>query len=184
MALTVEDGTIVANADSYITLADADAYHAARGMTLWATMSEAEREQALRRATDYMVQNFRLRWRGTRVDSEQSLDWPRNWVERADYSFLTMNGAQTLGGTFYYPSDEVPIEVQRACAELAYRGAAGPLTVDETRSQRTVREKVDVIEVEYSAWAPSQTTYRAIEALLSPFFGAGASGAMHKLNRV
>lgn len=184
MALTVEDGTVVANADSYITLAAADAYHAARGITLWATMSEAEREQALRRATDYMVQAYRLRWRGSRVSATQALDWPRNWVERDDYAYVTQNGAQVIGGFLYYPSNEVPTEVQNACAELAYRGAAGPLMVDETRAQHTVREKVDVIEVEYRAWAPSQTSYRAVESMLAPLLASSQSGAMRKVARV
>lgn len=182
MALTVEDGTIVSGADSYITLADADAYHAARGITLWATMSEAEREQAIRRATDYMVQAYRLRWSGTRVSSEQSLDWPRNWVERTDYAYLTANGSQVIGGAFYYPSDEVPSEVQNACAELAYRGAAGPLMADQTR--QTLREKVDVIEVEYAPWAPTRTAYEAVEAMLRPFIKAGTSGVSRLLTRV
>lgn len=44
MALEVEDGSGKANADSYISVADADAYFAARGITLWATMQEVEKE--------------------------------------------------------------------------------------------------------------------------------------------
>jgi hypothetical protein len=183
MALIVEDGTVVAGADSYVSLAVADAYHASRGITLWATMSEAEREQAIRRATDYMVQAYRQRWEGTRVSSVQSLDWPRNWVKQDDYAYISVNGATTIGGFFYYPANEVPLEVQNACAELAYRGAAGPLLADETKQQRAIREKVDVIEVEFAAWTPTKANYRAVEAMLSPFLKSSGGGACRSLIR-
>ena len=174
MALIVEDGTVVAGAESYITLAAADAYHAARGITLWATMSEAEREQALRRATDYMVQAYRTRWKGWRVSQVQALDWPRAYVPQELYQG---------GGDAFYPEDEVPAEVRNACAELAYRGAAGPLMADKSKSAYATREKVDVIEVEYSAWAPTTENYRAIEAMLSPML-TPTGGAMRALSRV
>lgn len=39
MALTVEDGTVVANADSYVTVEYADAYHRKRGNTSWLSAS-------------------------------------------------------------------------------------------------------------------------------------------------
>lgn len=177
MALTVEDGSIVAGADSYITLAAADAYHAARGITLWATMSEAEREQALRRATDYMTQAYRLRWAGRRVTSTQPLDWPRYEVPQPDASL------QLYGWHAFYPSDEVPSEVQNACAELAYRGAAGPLMADITKTQKTIREKVDVIEVEYAPWTPTEASYRAVDSMLAPLLKSGGAGAMRTLIR-
>ncbi len=35
MALTVEDGTVVAGADSYLSVADANEYHQSRGNTAW-----------------------------------------------------------------------------------------------------------------------------------------------------
>jgi hypothetical protein len=175
MALIVETGTGLADAESYATLAQADDYHAARGITLWATMSEAEREQALRRATDYMVQAYRTRWAGVRKTDTQALDWPRYDVPRRD------GPGALLYGPSFYPSDAVPVEVRNACAELAYRGAAGPLMADKTRSNYVTREKVDVIEVEYAAWAPTSESYRAVEALLSPMLTT--SGASVRLVR-
>lgn len=181
MALIVEDGTGMDDAESYISVADADAYFAARGYTNWATMSEAEKEQALRRGTDFMVQAYRLRWKGTRVSAEQALDWPRNWVEFEDYAYVTMNGAQVIGGFLYYPSNEVPEEVKRACAEMAFRAAAGDLAPDLGR--RTIREKVDVLEVQYDPNSPQYVIYRAIDNMLAPFLGGGGSSTFRKVVR-
>lgn len=167
MALEVEDGTAKADAESYISVTDADTYFANRGYTLWATMSTNEKEQALRRSTDYMLQVYRLKWKGTRVNGTQALDWPRNWVLRDDYEFATLNGAQVIGGRQYYPANEVPQEVRNACAELAFKAAGGDLAPDI--GQRTLREKVDVIEVEYDRYSPQFTQFRAIDNLLAPF---------------
>lgn len=61
MTLVVEDGSIVSGAESYASVAQADAYFAARGITIWSPLLDAEKEQALRRATDYMVQTYRQR---------------------------------------------------------------------------------------------------------------------------
>lgn len=175
MALTVEDGSGVIGADSYASLADAATYLADRGLTLWATdMTDAEREQALRRATDYMVQAYRSRWRGVRVLQGQALDWPRADVPREIAS---------SDSSVYYPDNVLPDEVRNACIELAYRGASGPLMADVTRSQYTQREKVDVIEVEYFAWAPTQAAYRAVESMLEPFLSSASTGVARKIVR-
>ena len=116
MALEVETGSGSATAESYASVADADAYLAARGFSLWATMSETEKEAALRRATDYMVSFYRARWAGYRVSSTQALDWPRYDVPMKDYAYSL------------YASDEVPAAVKNACIVLAFK-AASPIEV-------------------------------------------------------
>ena len=78
MTLIVEDGSIVAGAESYISVADAETFLNNRGLTL--TGAESDKEAALRKATDYMVQVYRMRWQGWKVDQTQALDWPRNSV--------------------------------------------------------------------------------------------------------
>lgn len=180
MPLVVEDGTGLADAESYISVANADTYFSNRGFTLWATLSTNEKEQALRRSTDYMLQVYRLKWKGTRVTGTQALDWPRNWVVRDDYEFATQNGAQVIGGRQYYPADEVPIEIQNACAELAFKAAGGELAPDI--AQRVVREKVDVLEVEYDRYGPQYTQFRAIDNLLAPFL-KDVGGAVRRVVR-
>ena len=119
MALIVEDGTGLPNAESFVSVADATADHDARGHASWAALaSDTQREQALRRATGYMEQMYRMRWAGARRDARQALSWPRYATPMLD----APGGYGTLPA--YYPMDAVPVVVQQACAELALRAAS------------------------------------------------------------
>jgi hypothetical protein len=167
MALTVEDGTIIAGAESYISVADASTYHSNRGNAAWAALStDAIREQCLRKATDYMVQAYRDRWQGARYDEDQALDWPREGVVRDSWE---------VG------HDEVPTEVKNACAELALKAATVSLAPDLT--QGVVSEQVGQIKVEYDKNSPQRTRYAAIDNMLAPYLKAGGSGIMMGLIR-
>lgn len=169
MALTTEDGTGLANAESLCAVAAADAYHAARGNAAWASLTTDAKEQALRRATDYMQQTYRLMWAGDRRFIGQALDWPRVEVPRRDFDD-------------YYPDDEVPAEVQRACAELAYRGRAGAdLLADAGR--KVVEQTVGPITTKYAQGSPSAKRYAAVDALLAPFLRSPKGGGMVRLVR-
>ncbi len=67
-----------ATANSYVTLADAEGYFAARlGTEPWTTADAATRESALRMATRALE---RLRWPGLRQNAMQTLSWPRTGV--------------------------------------------------------------------------------------------------------
>jgi len=161
MTLIVEDGTGKAGAEAYISVADASTYFTNRGNTAWGSIStEALQEAYLRQATDYMTQIYRDRWEGVRFTQDQALDWPRSGATRDSWSV---------------PIDEVPVEVQNACAELALKASSGELAPDLT--QGVIREKVDVIEVEYDKYSPQYTRYRSIDAMLSPYLSATSSGA-------
>ena len=162
MSLIVEDGTIIADAESYISVADTSAYHLARGDTTWATISTAQKEEALRRATDYMLQVYRHRWKGVRMSSTQTLDWPRAYV----YLEPVITGANQEFPTLV-ADNIVPAEVKRACAQMALRAAAGDLYADQARA--AIRNKVGPIEVEYSAYGPLETRYASIDAMLQPY---------------
>lgn len=175
MTLIVETGAALSTAESYISTADALTYHAARGITTWSTLSTTEQEQALRRATDYMVQVYRKRWAGTRKTDTQALDWPRYDVPRQD------GPGSLVSGLSYYADDLVPAEVVKACAELALRAAAGEMAPDIGRV--TTREKVGPLEVEYGPGVP-YVRYRAIDNLLAPLLMASTSGASTMLSRV
>jgi hypothetical protein len=182
MALIVEDGTGKADAESYISVADASTYHTARGNAAWAALaSDTVREQCLRRATDYMEQVYRKRWAGTRKTTTQALSWPRSFVPREDYEYAGLNGYTVIGGNYYYPDDEVPQEVKNACAELALKASTDTLAPDI--EQRVKREKVGPLEVEYADYSPAFTQYRAIDNMLSPFLKAGGSASMVGLVR-
>lgn len=171
MALVVETGAGLPNADAYISVADADAYFAARGMTLWAdsSFSDTEKEACIRRATDFMLGAYRGAWAGRRRFSAQALDWPRIDVPNPD-----MIGE-------YFPNDQVPREVVRACAELAWRAAFGELAEDKTRG--VLREKIDTIEVEYDPHSPEGTRFPVVAMLVRPYLNSIASSGQIRLVR-
>jgi len=168
MALIVEDGTGLSTAESYISVADATTYFSNRGNTTWAAIAtDALREAYLRLATEYMTQMYRSRWDGVRYTEDQALDWPRAGVVRDSWQVDT---------------DEVPVEVQRACAELALKASSGELAPDLTR--KVIREKIDVIETEYDRYSPEYTRYRSIDAMLKPYLGMTNNGICIPLVRV
>lgn len=160
MAIIVEDGSGKSDSESYISVADATTYFNERNIPEWAALAtDAIREAALRNATEYMVNEYRKRWQGARVYQVQALDWPRTGVVIDSWSI---------------PSDEVPTEVARACAELALKASSDDLQADLT--QGVIKEKVDVIEVEYDKNSPQTIRYKQVDSMLSPYLsGMGGS---------
>lgn len=168
MTLLVETGAVVAGAESYVSATDASAYHTARGNSTWSLLTTPQMEEALRRATDYMIQMFRSSWKGYRKSSLQTLDWPRTFV----YLEPFVHG---IVGTYpFLVSDTiVPVEVKNACAELALRAAAADLAPDLERGVRS--ETVGPLRVEYDPSDPQATRYRAIDAILAPYLNGSSN---------
>jgi hypothetical protein len=174
----VEDGSGKSDAVSLCSMLDANSYHAKRGNSEWSNFSQGCRKSLLVRATDYLEQAYRLRWKGTRVTATQSLSWPRIYVEREDYYVTLGSPPQNIDGSFYYPSDEIPLEVIQSVAELALKARDSLLNEDLT--QGIVREKVDVLEVQYDTASPQQVRYRSVDMRLRPFLKANGN----KIDRV
>jgi NAD(P)-dependent dehydrogenase (short-subunit alcohol dehydrogenase family) len=108
MAFTVETGTIVTGANSYISLADARAYALDRNLTL--PTDDTECEQALVRAADYIDGKYGHRFQGVTVDIAQEMVWPRYQVY--------------LDGRLL-PYDEIPTLIKEAQVQAAVALAAG-----------------------------------------------------------
>lgn len=160
MAIVTENGTGQSTAETLCSVTDADTYLAARGITLWGTLSTAEREQALRRAADHIEQTFSGRWAGSRLNDTQALSWPRVGVPMRD------------AGS-YYASDSVPVAVRDAQALMAFKAASGDLSPDVERVVQS--EAIGPISTTYAAGAPPFTQYRAITAMLAPFMRHGGN---------
>jgi hypothetical protein len=166
MALIVENGTGLSNAESYCSEVYADDYHEKRGNAAWDSV--LDKEAALRKATDYMLQVYRSRWQGTRLTTTQALDWPRSNVGIDVYTTVD--------------DDIVPVEVKNACAELALKTYSAELYEDI--GQKVKRKKVDVIEIEYESASTQTKQYRAIDAMLSPYLLSSNGGFNVKTVRV
>ena len=75
MALIVEDGTGLEDADSYISLAEANAYATNYGLTNWnAEADDTVKEVALRLATQFIDLN---QFVSEKLNDDQSLEFPR-----------------------------------------------------------------------------------------------------------
>lgn len=173
-SLIVEDGSIVAGAEAYIDVSYADAYHAGRGNDAWAVLTIPQKEAAIRKATDYMGEAYRLKWAGKRVAINQALDWPRLTVPRKDAI-----GFQ-FSGQVYYDFKSIPEEIKKASAELALRSIAGDLAPDLKQGVRS--KKIGPMETTYDTNSPQSKRYRAVDMLLAIFLTGG--GATMGLSRV
>jgi hypothetical protein len=172
MALTVEDGSSVANADAFVSIADCDAYHTAKGNTAWTGDDDTVKEPAIRRATSYLNG---LNWLGSRVNGRsQALSWPRKDVTDAEGNEIA--------------TDELPQEVIDACCELALRELveANSISPDFTPSDKISREKVGDLEVEYAGTSNSVRSVTpvipVVDSLINQFLVSGGSSTKF-LNR-
>lgn len=146
-----------AGAESYISVANADAYHVARGNAAWALLSTEAKEQALRKATDYMGR-YSGRWKGERLNAGQVLDWPRAGVVVDGYEINW---------------ETVPAAIANACALLALKASAGDIAPDLGPQKQSV--KVGPIETTYAAGTRQATRYQSAETLLAPYL-LGSAG--------
>lgn len=178
MTIIVEDGTGLADAESYASVAETDTYMSARGTTVWATLTTTEKEQALRRAMDYLLQKYRSKWKGARKSLTQALDWPRVGVfidEDADTAFASWKQNQI-------PSNVIPLEVKNACMELALRASIGMLNEDQ--AQKVIQETVGPITTKYDQYSTTVVKYSQVTGYLAPYFKATTGGGNMKLVRV
>lgn len=167
MALIKEDGSIVANANSYANATDADAYQANRGRTAWAEATAEVKDAALVRATDYIEGRFALSFVGDRINDVQTLSWPRTGARYP-----------TTGNDF--PIDEVPVDVLNACVlyadqvigpgddlEAMTELAVTPEIDDSGGTVTRSKEKVDVLETDttFAGHASGSTSLRLIRPI-------------------
>ncbi len=147
-AIVVEDGTGLANANSYASEAMFVTYCSDRAITI----PNGDVRAALIRATQYIESAYRGRWAGSRTKYRglQSLSWPRYGAyvddgSRIDYSVYQFSGAYSGPGyypAYYIPSTEIPIELIQATCEAAVRELAVPgylqpdLTLTNIKSER------------------------------------------------
>lgn len=184
--LIVEDGTCPEGSNSYIGLADADAYLVPR--SLWPVTPDAvgspdsamiaAKESALLRACDYLNT---LQWKGQPVDWQRTMAWPR------------VGMPQPGGGVAVLPDDIVPKAIALAQAELAalVYGGTNPLAPVErggrilSESHSTTEGSVDVIggdsksdSYTYAEGAPIETYFPAVSGLVAAFLAVvpGKSG--------
>ncbi|MFA5595937.1 MAG: DnaT-like ssDNA-binding protein [Pusillimonas sp.] len=141
MALIVESGVGLDDAESYVSVADATTYAAKMGHSAWSAVSvtDTQREAALRQATAYI--DSRYRFRGKRLTDTQALEWPRDgyaWPQK---------------------------RVADACCELAVRALAGPLYADV--DALVTEETIGPLTTKYAA-GDGQVRFTQVDDMLRP----------------
>lgn len=151
-----EDGTALEAANSYVTVEEADDHFLIdlNFAATWSALDEEAKQHQLAWATRVLDQ--KVEWRGTRVDADSGLRWPRTGVYDRDGALID--------------DDAVPLQVKQAVCELA----KFLMTTDLTAGQDVEylkRVRVDVLEAEWQ----DGTGQSALPSLINDIlFGLGA----------
>jgi hypothetical protein len=152
MALVIEDGTQKSNANSYVTVAEYDAFLDAR-YTARTDISDAQAEAYILRAMDYFESR---QFVGKKATDTQALQWPRSYVDIDGYAIDT---------------NEIPKQVKNSIYELAYGFEQG-YGVSDPVSRETISESVGSLSVTYKNSSADRTltpaATQAMRKLLMP----------------
>ena len=158
MALVVETGTGLVNANSYISAADATLY--IQTYTDGGAWSDdvTEQEKALLMAGQALDLNWGKRFTSFRVIGHQSMLWPR-------YSFYDADGQLVL-------NNSIPACLGKAQAELALMYMAGvDLFPNEPRTGQVSQERTKVDVVETHVWYSGSadfSLFKKVDLILRP----------------
>ena len=160
MALIIENGSIVENANAFVSVDEARLYASVRGIIL--PELDSTIEASIIKATDY-IKSIRNRFKGQEIVIEQALPFPRYNVY--------VNG-------FNLPSNIIPRGIKDACCQLTIESSAGLDLMPTTTGQITITEAVGPLEVEYAENSSADGTlnFNAANALLKPYFKGGGGG--------
>jgi len=125
--IIVEDGTVVNGANSYISEQDLREFCSDRDLSL----PGGSVEPLIHKAMDYLET---LNFKGEKLYHLHSVEFPR--------VNMLVNG-------WLYPAHQIPPELKKAQCLLAYHSQKIDLT-PASQGRETKREKVDILEVEYS----------------------------------
>lgn len=164
MALIIEDGSIVAGAESFALASELVAYAANFGRTIPAT--EVAQESLLRRA---YLQMIALPWKGGAVSPDQTGAWPRYDVLR--------NG-------WLVASDSIPAQIKAGQMALAAEIYADDLDQPELRKGPVTKNRVEgAVEQQYAAAPSSLSKPASVRQSYAQFVGFLESSSQIKLSR-
>lgn len=174
IVITVEDGSNVANANSYVSVADARTYAANRGVTL--PVDNDAVAAMLIQASDYL-ETKACDYQGvpTYIDPPQSLAWPRTGV--------VINCTD-------FPSNAIPRQLIAAQCQLVFAIQAGvALFPNITPADYVTEETVGPITTKYAdptkiGLGNMSPILSAVDALLANLFAPCGAGFVLSTRRV
>tara|TARA_R110000772_G_scaffold162165_1_gene273359 strand:+ start:953 stop:1450 length:498 start_codon:yes stop_codon:yes gene_type:complete len=165
MALIIEDGTGVDNANSYITVAEARSYADLRSLLL--PSGDSAVEVLIVKAFDYLES---LEYKGSHANPPQAAEFPRQK--------LYLQGV-------LFPDNQIPYKLKQAQCQLAFE--AVNIDLQPTgNGKEVIREKVDVVEVQYSEKGinVARPTFTTVNSLLKDLVKSGLSSGYLTSTRV
>lgn len=152
-----------ASANSYVTIAEADAYFEARAnSSLWSPLTDAEKEPYLVTAAR---RNDTEAYRGAKTEQAQALQFPRTNIIDEDGRSVD--------------DDVIPDRVKRAQMEAAYAILEGSLTLKDSGLEQFSHAKVGPLEVDIRQDRAAGTLPQAVTRELWPWLQS--SGATIRL---
>lgn len=119
MAFVVEDGTGLAGANSFASVAEFDNHLAGQLYAEDAAAATTDNKQRALMMASRLIDATVL-WNGVRKAQAQGLGWPRYYAEEAEIQFRGFNAWTVWGSGYrYYDSNSVPKGVKAATCELA-----------------------------------------------------------------
>lgn len=169
--ITVEDGSNVIGANSFVSVDDLRQYALQRGVAL--SPDDDEVATQLIKASDYL-ESFGNRYQGNITNAGQALQWPRKDV-------------YLHGSDLPIESNSIPKELKSAQCAAAMAIASGiDIMPNYSAADYVVEETVGPITTKYAD--PSKIgvlpTLTAVEALLAPLFGMTAKSYIIRTIRV
>lgn len=173
MALVVETGAGLSNADAFVSVADCTTYCTNQGLTGWGSTRDADLDEAaIRRATTWLSNSFT--WKGSKLNGRaQALAWPRTDVEDEEGEDVA--------------SDEVPAEIVTACCIAASYERANPggLSPNVTLHNRVKSKGIGPLRKEFFAAPLTADAMRPILTQVTDLIsGLQAAGSSSLVGRV
>lgn len=161
--IIVEDGTIVANANSYVAVTDVETYISDRALT---SITSTDIDELIIRAMDYIEQ---LDFKGLKLTRDQSLVWPRTNVVIDDYLIDT---------------DEIPQLLKEAVSEavIAINDSKSPLA-DLERLTSSTAVGSGAVSVSYQQGGNANTVVQTLHNKLRKLLRNGSGGVSFEVGR-
>lgn len=181
LTLTIEDGSQVPGANSYVSVAEADTYLSYSAQrAAWGALSDDGKIAAL-------VQAARMlngaAWKGSKVDIAQPLAWPRYGITD-DQSRVAWDAlaSQHVG---VYPDNAIPQEIKDAQSELAALQAVSDRAGDQDADGiKSVKVGKGALEVEFDASTRPTTYGKMVNSIIAPFCTGTGRTRLVKVIRV
>ena len=168
IAIIVETGSIVSDANSFVSLVDFKIHCDNRGRVYSGVYDDEVVKAAMVKMADFLNS---ISWFGFKTSRTNPMSWPRygntdqglgNWWNQLRYPLTYFVGVLDRDG-FWIGLTEVPKEVIDAQCEGAWLILTGKVMEPSLdRGGQVKREKYDVIEFEYFNGAQPTTEFKAV----------------------